>query len=261
MSAMDVFWAAPPISRTLAAGAFTLSVLVYTKILPIYYVVFYLPAIFQLPPQLWRIFTSFLMTGPDLGILFDTYFLYTYGSQLETASPKFSQPGDFFTYVIFVCLTILGLNILITGGVIYTSAFVLALAYTATQDARGQKASFFIITMPANWVPFAMLLMTFVMAGPGAAKVQGTGLVAAHMHDFLTRIWPTFGGGRNLLPTPAFIRKFCQTTQASVTDRSYGTAFTPAQRAASGSGSGSTSSGVLPESWRNRGSGHRLGGD
>ncbi|KAM3072007.1 hypothetical protein ACMFMG_008473 [Clarireedia jacksonii] len=260
MSAMDVFWAAPPISRTLAAGALTLSVLVYTRMLPGYYVVFYLASLLKFPPQLWRLLTPFLITGPDLGILFDTYFLYTYGSKLETASPRFSQPGDFLTYVLFVCATILGLNVLITGGVVFTSALVLAFAYTSTQDDRGMKATFFVITIPAQWVPYAMLLMTFIMAGPSAAKVQGTGLIAAHLHDFLTRIWPTFGGGRNLVPTPEFIKRRFQTTQPTVASRPYGTAFAPSQRNDSGSASGS-SSGVLPESWRNRGSGHRLGGD
>jgi Derlin-2/3 len=122
------------------------------------------------------------------------------------------------------------------------------------------KATFFVITIPAQWMPYAMLLMTFVMAGPGAAKIQATGLVAAHLHDFLTRIWPTFGGGRNLVPTPEFIKRRYQTTQPTVTSRPYGTAFAQPQRADSGPASGS-SAGVLPESWRNRGSGHRLGGD
>lgn len=137
---------------------------------------------------------------------------------------------------------------------------MLAFSYTSTQDDRDQKATFFVVTIPAQWIPYAMLLMTFVMAGPGAAKIQATGLIAAHLHDFLTRLWPTFGGGRNFVPTPRFVKRMFQTTEATVRDRSFGTAFTPAQRTA-GPASGSSSGGVLPESWRNRGSGHRLGGN
>ena len=105
-----------------------------------------------------------------------------------------------------------------------------------------------------------MLLMTLIMAGPDAAKIQATGLIAAHLHDFLTRLWPTFGGGRNLVPTPGFVKRMWQSTTPTVSDRAYGTAFTPAQREA-GTASGSSAGGVLPESWRSRGSGHRLGGD
>ena len=90
------------------------------------YVVWHTPYVWQFPPQIWRLVTSFLMTGKDLSIIFDTYFcmlhfgtgcrmsaiinlstVYTYGSKLETASPRFSQPGDFMTYLLFVCFTIL----------------------------------------------------------------------------------------------------------------------------------------------------------
>jgi hypothetical protein len=111
--------------RTLAASAFFLSIAVYTSMLPGYYVIWHTPYIWQFPPQLWRLVTSFLITGKDLSIIFDTYFcmdhracrhtgmwltsttVYTYGSKLETASPRFSQPGDFMSYILFVCLTIL----------------------------------------------------------------------------------------------------------------------------------------------------------
>lgn len=142
---------------------------------------------------------------------------------------------------------------------IFTSALVLAFAYTSTQDDRGQQATFFVITIPAQWVPYAMLFMTLVMGGVKAAMIQGTGIVAAHLHDFLTRIWPQFGGGRNLLPTPELFKRWF-----SVRERNTGYGVARAahgQSSASASTSTGSSPGVLPESWRNRGSGHRLGGD
>ena len=69
-----------------------------------------------------------------------------------------------------------------------------------------------------------MLLMTFVMASPEAALSQATGLLAAHMYDFLTRIWPTFGGGRNYIYTPAAVKRWFGAAPGSVQQRSYGTA-------------------------------------
>jgi Derlin-2/3 len=142
---------------------------------------------------------------------------------------------------------------------IFTSALVLAFAYTSTQDDRGQQATFFVITIPAQWIPYAMLLMALVMGGPHAAMVQGTGLVAAHLHDFLTRIWPRFGGGKNLLPTPILFKRWFSVRQRNT---GYGTARrAPGSSAAATSPAEGSSSGVLPESWQNRGSGHRLGGD
>ena len=72
-----------------------------------YYVVFLRYKVFALVPQLWRIVTPFILTGPKLGLLMDPYFLYTYGSQLETGAARFTQPGDFFVYLAFVCSIIL----------------------------------------------------------------------------------------------------------------------------------------------------------
>ena len=72
-----------------------------------YYVVFLRYKVFAVLPQVWRIVTPFILTGPKLGLLMDPYFLYTYGSQLETGAARFTQPGDFFVYLVFVCTIIL----------------------------------------------------------------------------------------------------------------------------------------------------------
>ncbi|RKF57676.1 Derlin-3, partial [Golovinomyces cichoracearum] len=247
-------------TRTLAASAFLLSVSVYTGLVPGYLVIFLPESIFKFPPQIWRLFTSFLITGKELGIIFDTFFIYQYGSRLESASPRFTNSGDFIAYIFFVCTTILGLNIFVAGGYVFTTALVLAFAYTSSQDDRGNKANFFVVTIPAVWIPYAMLLMTIVMAGLDTAKVQLTGLVAAHLHDFLTRLWPKFGGGNNLFPTPRFLRFFWLSDQSNQTRRPFGTIISPKIPPNAVPSVPSTRD-VLPKSWQSRGSGHRLGGD
>lgn len=93
------------------------------------------------------------------------------------------------------------------------------------------------------------------------AKIQLSGLLAAHLYDFLTRLWPEFRNGTSLIKTPQFVRRLFSPDVAGVAARDYGTAFTPAARQAQGSSTGASTGGVLPESWRSRGSGHRLGGD
>jgi len=72
-----------------------------------YYVVFLRYKLFSALPQLWRLVTAFILTGPKFSLLMDPYFLYTYGSQLETEASRFTQPGDFFVYLMFVCFVIL----------------------------------------------------------------------------------------------------------------------------------------------------------
>lgn len=73
------------------------------------YVAFFSQTIFTVRqiPQIWRLVTSFLVTGPKFGLLMDPYFLFTYGSGLEQGSPRFTEPGSFFIYNVFVMSVIL----------------------------------------------------------------------------------------------------------------------------------------------------------
>jgi Derlin-2/3 len=154
-----------------------------------------------------------------------------------------------------------GLNYFFTSAPILTGPLILALVYTASQDDRGNNVMFLVVNIPATWVPLAMLVLTFVLAGPDVAMVQATGLVAAHLHDFLTELYPKFGGGPNYLKTPAFIERFFAVTVPRVVQRAYGTAITNPREAPSTGSSTATAGSVLPESWQSRGTGHRLGGD
>jgi Derlin-2/3 len=154
-----------------------------------------------------------------------------------------------------------GVNYFWTGATVMTSALILAFIYTGCQDDRAGKFNFMVVNIPAQWAPVAMIFITFIMSGPGAAKIQSTGLFAAHFYDFMTRLYPEFGGGKNILVTPQFVKRWFSPEAASASQRSYGTAFTPADRSTAGASSGADTGGVLPETWRNRGSGHRLGGE
>lgn len=114
---MDVFWTLPPVTRTITAAAVLLSAGLYSGLLSGYYYFFIPQFVFtvKMVPQVWRIFTAFLITHPKLGILMDPYLLYMYGSGLETESSRFSQPGDFFVYTGFLC------SVIVVSLCLYTS--------------------------------------------------------------------------------------------------------------------------------------------
>lgn len=141
------------------------------------------------------------------------------------------------------------------GSAFFLQGMILAMCYTATQDQRGQKAGFFFFTVPAQLVPLCMMGVTLLLAGPQKMLLQLTGLVAAHLHDFLTRLWPEFGGGANFIPTPAFFTHLVTTPRFM--QREYGTAIRNDPR--TGTSTGAQGRGPLPDSWKTRGSGHRLG--
>ena len=137
-------------------------------------------------------------------------------------------------------------------------ALILGLAYTFAQDNPTKKVSLFIVSFKAMYLPWALLGFTLVMAGPDAVLSEFTGLIAAHLYEFLTRLWPAFGGGRNPIFTPTIVKKWFGADQRRVKSKAYGTAFTPAGQTSS---QGSSTGFSFSNSWGSRGQGRRLGGD
>lgn len=254
---MDVFWTLPPVTRTITAAAVVVSALGYSGILSLGHFVFFKQFVFTVTklPQVWRLVTAFFITKPKFAILLDPYFLYQYGSGLERESSRFSQPGDFFTYTMFV-----GSIIVATAGYFletftFLPALSLAYAYTYAQDNPTRKVSFFIITFDAKFLPYALLFMSLIMDGPDAALPQVTGLLAAHLYDFLTRIWPTFGGGANYIKTPHVVKGWFGAPPGVAQARPYGSV----QRGGGGGAAAAAATSGRTTGFDARGPGRRLG--
>ncbi|KAL3489451.1 Der1-like family-domain-containing protein [Aspergillus germanicus] len=255
---MDEFRSLPPVARTLTALTFIQSALVLSGSVSSFWVPFYPQLIFtwRIWPQIWRFVTPFLMTDPKLNFVFDLYFMYTYSSRLEFGSPRFSTPGSFLVYVVFIGSVIMATAGSYLGAVIFTQALILAFAYTYSQDNKGTKTMFFVVEIPTPMLPWARLALTFVMKGYHSAAVEFTGIVAAHLYDFLTRIYPTFGGGKNYIITPVFLRRLFTRSLRGGQERVYGRAFRPPNEQEESSGWASS----VRNTWDSRGSGRRLGG-
>jgi Derlin-2/3 len=136
---------------------------------------------------------------------------------------------------------------------------MLAFIYTYAQDNRGKKAHFILFQIPVELLPWAMLTLTLITGGLQPALQQATGVFAAHLYDFLTRLYPTFQGGRNYIQTPAAVKRFFGANQSAYINRGYGSGFRPAQNIRQQQGRGWTSG--FSSSWNGRGAGRRLGGD
>ncbi|KAK9416041.1 putative Centromere/microtubule-binding protein cbf5 [Seiridium unicorne] len=250
-SIFDAYWAAPPIARTVATLVFVCSVGVYTGMFSSDPFWFDYRFLLKFPPGLHRFVTSFLITQPQLGVLFDTYFTFSYLSQLEKGNAKFSKKEDLVWYLMVVGTIVIILNSAVTGAGMYLQALLIAMCYTATQDQRGQMAHFYVVTIPAQLMPYCLLVVQLLFPnGWYLIKVGLTGLVAAHLHDFCTRLYPEFGNGPNLLPTPWWISWIISTPR--VKNTVYGSAHAPPKDS-------QPRSGPLPDSWRSAGPGRRLG--
>lgn len=92
--------------RTSATAVLVTSIACHMGIAPYSWIYFHYQELLRLPPHIWRPVTSFLLTSPQLGIVMDTYFVFQYASQLETAHPKFGRKEDFLWYLVF-CGTVI----------------------------------------------------------------------------------------------------------------------------------------------------------
>ncbi|KAK7190078.1 Der1-like family protein [Paraphaeosphaeria sporulosa] len=135
----------------------------------------------------------------------------------------------------------------------FLPALTLAYAYTYAQDNPTRQVSFFILTFDAKYLPLALIFLTMIMESADAALAQATGLIAAHLYDFLTRIWPTFGGGTNYITTPATVKRWFGGGPGTQQARGYG--FAQAARSTAEPPAAARTTGAAPQ-W---GPGRRLG--
>jgi len=140
----------------------------------------------------------------------------------------------------------------------------MAFVYSYSQLNRGQRARFFFIDIPVVVLPYAMLLVTMVVKGWYGALVESMGILAAHLYNFLTHIYPVYGGGRNFITVPGFLERYFTRHTADSGNRGYGTAVRAPRSSepsgSSGSTSGSSWGWASSNTWKGRGAGRRLGG-
>ncbi|RBR17707.1 uncharacterized protein FIESC28_06403 [Fusarium coffeatum] len=257
-NAMAAYWELPAISRNLVTATVLSSLACKVGLVSAYSVVHHPSYLWMIPPQIWRLVTCFLIELQPISLLMNSFFLYRYCVSLEMGNSRFPRKVDLVYYILFVCSVILMIDYLAgLNSMFYMNGLILAMTYTVTQDQRGQKAQYFVLTIPAQALPICMIVVGALMAGPYKALVEVEGLVAAHLYDFLSRLWPEFGNGPQLLRIPAWLERLVQTPR--VLQRGFGTAVRPGNAASTGSSSGVDKGGPLPDSWRTRGRGQRLG--
>uniref|UniRef100_A0A8H7TSB2 Derlin n=1 Tax=Bionectria ochroleuca TaxID=29856 RepID=A0A8H7TSB2_BIOOC len=264
---LDHYFQAPPVTRTFTAITVVLSLGVILGALSDKTFAYYPLYVYKFPPEIWRCVTGFMITGSGMSFLFQSYHLYIYMSQLEVGNPRFSKTEDFIWYLMCVGGAILGINHLVGFPFpFFLDALILAMCYTTTQEQRGMKTKFlFMFTIPAQLLPYCLILFNLVFPG-GAIRMilEIYGLIAAHLFDFLTKVWPRYGGnGRSLLPTPPLLATLVNFVSQNLPNLQARMAPAPApESSSSGSSTGrpaGSSGGPLPDSWRTRGPGHRLG--
>ncbi|GAO46091.1 DER1-domain-containing protein [Saitoella complicata NRRL Y-17804] len=255
------YYGLPPVSRTVLFASFLTSIAPLLQLIHPYQIFNIWPMTFK--GQLWRPFTASLYAGGGIEMLMGLFFFYNHSTDLETK--KFMRTADYAFFLTF-CWAIIVVISYFIDGYLYFNAVSMSVAYVWSQMNRDRQMSFMgFIPMKAMWLPVSMLVMTFVMNGPGSAfQMQLVGLVAGHTYLFVTEIYPGSHGVRPLIHTPTwFARLFGNAGHARMRTMPYGTAFNPRDRqtgagdAAAGQATGFGS--ATSNSTAFRGAGHRLG--
>ena len=153
-------------------------------------------------------------------------------------------------------------------------ALILAFVYSYAVENPSLNVRLLVFNIQARYLPICVLGITLALNGPDAVITEATGIVAAHLYEFLAVIYPRTMGTRSLIRTPQLLRKWFDKPiddGINVKVKAYGTAFThltganDAGRASTNPKGGSSASGWssgfgLGSSWSDRGSGRRLGG-
>jgi Derlin-2/3 len=78
---VTAYLSTPPIARTAATVVFLASVGVYTGMIASSPFYFHYQLLLQFPPAIHRLFTSFLITRPQMAVVFEPYFsMYAYNA-------------------------------------------------------------------------------------------------------------------------------------------------------------------------------------
>ncbi|KAF9337919.1 hypothetical protein BG006_001497 [Podila minutissima] len=150
-----------------------------------------------------RLFTPFFVTGVSFNMLFDLYFLFTYGSQLEQSTFA-GRSADFAWFIIFTCLSssvianYMGLPYLF-------QSLLIAVIYLWSQSNSDRIVSFmFGIQFKAVYFPWVLMAYNFVLGGAMIPWSMIIGAASAHLYYFLDSQYPAMGGPR-LIPTPSLL--------------------------------------------------------
>ncbi|KAG0271082.1 hypothetical protein BGZ95_001179 [Linnemannia exigua] len=152
-----------------------------------------------------RLFTSFVVTGINMSFLFDLYFLFTYGSQLENETFA-GRSADFAWFVIFTCL-VSSIVAYFMGLMVMFQALLLSVIYLWSQANSERIVSFmFGVRFKAVYFPWVLVAYTSIMMGAAIPWEMLTGIASAHTYYFLDSVYPAMGGPK-LIPTPTLLYK------------------------------------------------------
>jgi len=264
---MDQIWAElskiPPVTRTLILSTLGVTLPCLLRVLSPYKVLFVPELVLQ--GEVWRVLTAFLYGGSGITFLFDLMTLYRNSTALEEGQYS-GRSYDYAWHMLIAAGVLLGINLPLSTYLFSHSLLLtlVTLLSRLTPDAPINLMG--LLSLPLKYLPFAMLLMDAVMAGPLEAGRGLTGVIVGFGWALALE--------RGQLPSaPEFVRRWVGSGMRLAGGAGQGGVVNPGRAgqpgtgftgAAGGAGFGGTAGGRGQEvramtGGHNWGSGRRLG--
>jgi len=241
----DFLFSLPPVTRVLFACT-VVTTLAANFLFPI-------PKFLLLWPhviirwELWRLLTCFFVGKLGFNWAMNLYFLYRNALDLERG--KYGARSADFAVVVMLIMLFSLVSAYFFDIIVLTDPLMMALVYLWSNDSPYQMVGFmFGMQFPAMYLPWVLAGWDLLMSGE-VPTVKLLGIVIGHMVHWITNVYPTQNGGRQLVPTPDWVRQVVGNGGSGPTSTGRGFAVqTPGQARAGGS---------TAPAWR--GAGRRLG--
>ncbi|RDB14656.1 Derlin-2 [Hypsizygus marmoreus] len=179
----------PPVTRFLCASSLGITIPVLMNMVSPYKTLYVRDLVFK-KLEIWRLFTSFFLGSGGINYIFELVMLYRTTDQLESG-PYAQRSADLAYQLLFASASIIALTTPLSAF-IFTRPLLLCLTYlsSALAPLGAQTSLMGLITFPVAYLPYMMIGMDLLMAGPGAAAQAVAGAVVGHFWW-----WGIWGGG------------------------------------------------------------------
>ncbi|KZT51138.1 DER1-domain-containing protein [Calocera cornea HHB12733] len=164
----------PPVTRTLLLSTLGVTLPCLLHLLSPYKILF-VPEL-VLGGEVWRVPTSFLYGGAGITFLFDLMTLYRNSTALEEGQYS-GKSYDYCWHLLLACFALLGINLPLSSY-LHAHSLLLTLVTLLSRLTPDQTISLMgLLQLPLKYLPYAMLGMDAVMAGPLEAGRGLTGVI------------------------------------------------------------------------------------
>ncbi|KAI7825744.1 Der1-like family-domain-containing protein [Gamsiella multidivaricata] len=195
----------PVVTRTMLTATILISVGVALKFIP-FGLVYLDWSLIVYKFQIHRLFTSCFISGLNFNMLFDLYFMYTYGSQLETTTFA-GRTADYAWFVIFTSLVTAAVSSYMNIIILFQSVLIAVIYLWSRSNSERIVSFMFGFQFKAVYFPWVLIAYTFVLSGAAIPWGMLIGVASAHLYYFLDHVYPAMGGPR-LIPTPSLLYRF-----------------------------------------------------